>query len=227
MGTMKVYRSLEICGNAEALKTTLDGVRAAVSGTWRVVPVEQALSGPPLYGFVCERTQEHSAATLWLVKRSGRLALSNIVPNQGERRLSADEYNCIAAEFCGRFVHPVAQQTQVEVILSDTEVAIEKWVSAETAQLLRRFSDAANKSTGSSHPLDEERWFEFVAAAHRERADLDGGTLMQWLLDDEGWPEDVAAELAEEYEKLISFLNFCDKTAWPPVHTSASATPVG
>jgi hypothetical protein len=86
-------------------------------------------------------------------------------------------------------------------------------VSPETALLLHRFSAAANKSTGSSHPCDEERWLEFVTAAHREKAALDASTLEQWLREGEGWPEDIASELAVDYEKARSLLSYYEKVA--------------
>lgn len=155
---MKVYRELEIHGDVGTVKATLDGIKKAVGGTWMTIEDEGSLPGPPQHGFVCERTAEHPAATLWLVEKPGQLYVSNIVPSQGQPRLSEDEYNAIAFEFYERFVIPVADKTGVQVTLSDTNVTIEKWVSPGTAQLLRRFSIAANKSTGSSHPLDEERW---------------------------------------------------------------------
>jgi hypothetical protein len=83
-------------------------------------------------------------------------------------------------------------------------------VSKETAQLLHHFSVLANKSTGATHPSDERRWFEFIGAAHREDASLDDRTLERWLREEEDWPEDVASELAAEYEKARSLLKFYD-----------------
>src|SRR5207247_374556 len=100
---MKVYRELEIRGDAGALKATLDGIKKTVSGYWMVVEDQETLPGPPQHGFACERTSEHPAATLWLVEKPGQLYVSNIIPSQGEPHLSEDEYNAIAAEFYERF----------------------------------------------------------------------------------------------------------------------------
>ena len=81
--------------------------------------------------------------------------------------------------------------------------------SLEAERALRRFSSAANRSTGSSHPLDERRWMEFVIACAQAtpRQDrpplsptLNGGLLKRWLTEVDAWAADVASHLVELYE---------------------------
>lgn len=55
------------------------------------------------------------------------------------------------------------------------------------------------------------RWLEFVIAAHLEGANLHSSDLMQWLVDEEGWSEDAADELAIEYEQGRDLLRAYDK----------------
>src|SRR5436190_867887 len=43
------------------------------------------------------------------------------------------------------------------------------------------FSRSANRTTGSSHPMDRERWFAFLVAAHRSHVDLSVDVLAKWL----------------------------------------------
>lgn len=64
--------------------------------------------------------------------------------------------------------------------------------------LLQRFSGAANKSSGGTHPLDEARFLDFIAASHRDDVEISDGNLTDWLIED-GWPEDSAYDLASKY----------------------------
>ena len=86
-------------------------------------------------------------------------------------------------------------------------------VSPAVAEALRRFSVLANKSTGASHPLDRDRWFDFILLAHRENAQLDASVLARWLSESEGWFEDCARDLAGEYERSRSLLTRYEASA--------------
>ena len=87
---------------------------------------------------------------------------------------------------------------------------IEGSLSPRALKLLRSFSTLANKSTGSAHPLDEQRWFAFIIAVHKDGSPLDAGTLGRWLIEDEAWPEDSAHTLTIEYEVARSLLKAYD-----------------
>src|SRR3546814_11423754 len=77
----------------------------------------------------------------------------------------------------------------------------------ESAAALRRFSAAANKATGASHPLDQRRWFDFIISAHRSGKDIGTDRLARWLHEVEGWDEDSAHRLAGEYERCQELLD--------------------
>lgn len=63
---------------------------------------------------------------------------------------------------------------------------------------LQLFSNGANKSSGGTHPLDEERFLDFIAASHKADVAFSDRTLRDWLIED-GWPEDAAYDLADKY----------------------------
>ncbi|WP_315764268.1 hypothetical protein [Bradyrhizobium sp. SZCCHNR2009] len=67
--------------------------------------------------------------------------------------------------------------------------------SPEIAAALSRFSSAANKSTGSTHPADRKRWMHFLVLAHQSGRDLDAEFLARWLSEIEGWDEESAHDL--------------------------------
>lgn len=140
-------------------------------------------------------------ASLWLFPKDTNTAyVSNIVPSKS-RQLSFDEYNAILARFNDRVVIPVAKQLGLSPTLSRAgEVGLRDFVSDASARALERFSTAANKSTGSSHPLDNRRWNDFIVAIHNNGDDLSADVLRRWLIED-GWDPDSAMDLAIEYER--------------------------
>jgi hypothetical protein len=159
--------------------------------------------GAKFYCFACEEMPEIPAATLLLIHPARRatswLYASNIIP-RSVRELTIDQYNLILRDFHDRLVKPGAKVIGVPVELSPSDQSIEDWLSPESAKLLKAFSHGANKSTGSSHPMDRQRWCDFLIALHRAGEILDEGLLERWLVEEEKWPDDVALDLICEYE---------------------------
>ena len=86
----------------------------------------------------------------------------------------------------------------------------DSYLSPGTAKKLQTFSSAANKSTGSGHHYDQERWFDFLVDLHKDRPDFDGTILERWLMDN-GWSDDTASDLVIEYEFAQALLSFYDR----------------
>ncbi|WP_287103958.1 hypothetical protein [Brevundimonas sp.] len=95
--------------------------------------------------------------------------------------------------------------------MTASDQSLEDWISEPAAAALRRFSGAANKSTGASHPSDQARWFAFIVAMHRGRDRLDAHQLYRWLWEVEGWDEESSFSLAGEYERLLALLVYADQ----------------
>jgi hypothetical protein len=212
---MKVFREMKIKGSESVLMNVLAAIEKMLDRGWtRDYDRENKIDTivlTPMYCFSCTESPGREAAALWLAWRgSDTLYIANIIPQKLDR-LSFDQYNVIAEEFYARFVKPAAERLRLEHVITPAEKGIEDWVSANTALKLETFSRLANKQTGSSHPLDEERWFDFLVAAHAEATTLDSATLARWLAENEGWPEDVAYDLSIEYEFARSLLAFYDE----------------
>jgi hypothetical protein len=167
-----------------------------------------------LYCFRCNKKNKREAASLYLARAgdpsADLLYVSNIVPTD-LRELTYDQYNFILCEFHERFAKPVGDSMGIRVELSRAEQTLEDWLSPQLANLLKLFSHAANKSTGSSHPMDRERWFDFLIAIHRAREHLDTGLLERWLVEEEKWPDDVAFDLICEFEFSQGLLRRFDR----------------
>ena len=116
------------------------------------------------------------------------------------RRMERAEYNNILEDFVRRILGPAAQKQNITFTMTEAEAGLDRWMDESTAELLRRFSQLANMGTGAAHPNDRARWNAFVLAAHRTNCTLDGANLRRWLVEVEGWPPEIAEDLASEYE---------------------------
>lgn len=160
--------------------------------------------------FSRETSENYPAAGLTLWGTWDGYYVSNIVPAEISN-LTYAQYNAILADFVDRIAGPAAPRFGFTVTRTEPRQSIEDWSSPDAALKLRRFSGGANKSTGSSHPADERRWFDFIIAAHRARGKLDASRLARWLHEIEGWGEDSAHDLAGEFEKSLALLQFYDE----------------
>jgi hypothetical protein len=206
---VKVHQELRIGPLTEEQQTEfISSIEEHLSGGWHRDSNEEiklltSVPGNKFYCFTCAQKGNRQAAKLLLTHpaRIGTswLYASNIIP-QKIRELTIDQYNYILSEFHNRFAKPTADSIGIALELSSPEQTVENWLSPESAKLLRRFSSAANKSTGSGHPMDRQRWCDFLIGIHRAGENPDSGLLERWLTEEEKWPDDTAFELVCEYE---------------------------
>jgi hypothetical protein len=212
---MKVFQDLELRGNRESLTNLMEDIRSRLSDGWeRAEEVEHHYSGDigrETFCFSCTKIGDRESATLFLVQSEPDLFhVSNIIPrDKGE--LSIVQYNRILNDFYERFVRSAAEEIGVNGILSSDEMKLEDLISHEAAKKLRTFSSCANRSTGSSHPIDRERWYDFLVTVHREDNKLGYDILFRWLVEEEKWPEEIAHDLIIEYEFAGGLISFCDR----------------
>jgi len=209
---MKVFRDLFIYVNRDNTSKFIARLEEKLSDGWiRDADAEKRtvkLINDEFFYFTCTATDDRNAALLALMRWDEQtLYVSNIVP-QNPLRLSYSQYNFILEEFYERFVKPVVEEMDLKASLSPDEVNIENWISEESVKKLKNFSVAANKSTGSAHPSDLKRWFDFLITVHHEHNNLDVSQLSGWLIECEHWPEDIAHELVMEYEFAMGLLDF-------------------
>lgn len=150
---------------------------------------------------------DEAALVLWQEDDGYRVA--NIVPRRvGE--LGITKYNKILQDFIDRVASPAAKAGGFLVDAGSGWQTLEDWLDTGPAEALRRFCNLANKSTGASHPRDQERWYDFLIEAHRSAARLDTGQLVRWLVEVDGWGEETAHSLAIDYEFARGLLNRYD-----------------
>jgi hypothetical protein len=215
---MQDYKELEITGQPEKLVSFIDKLssiennmgwqrsRLLEENLGRINPADNAW-----YCFSCDETKNRSAADLWLTHRSTEhLYVCNIVP-KSNRRLSYESYNQIISSF-EEFAAAEGAEANVSVIVSGGMLDIAEYLSPASLNLLLKFSNLANKSTGSSHPLDQKRWFEFLKEAHRESSRLTSYELNRWLVEEQHWTPDGASSLVSEYEQGRALLQFFEES---------------
>jgi len=214
---MEVFRDLYVSVQSDRMAAVADLIERSPPAAWardraaegrmRSAPV---LTHRPAFCFTCAQDGQRPSATLILSQKEGAaFHVSNIIPIS-RHQLTHGEYNAILEDFYERVLRPYTGTAGVTANLTGSRVELEHWMSAETAEKLRRFSACANKGTGSAHPRDRDRWNEFVVAAHQDDSRMDASDLRRWLIEVEAWPPEVADQLALEYEYGRELLTFAD-----------------
>lgn len=210
---MHDFQDLSIRGTPDKLSNLILNLSECSESNWhRRQELEEKLvgvspKGNEWYCFSCDETLARRAANLWLSNRSeAELYVCNIVP-MSSKELDFNDYNIILNDF-EKFVGEHAEACGVEVALTGGVLDIKQHLSSASYSLLQKFSGLANKSTGSSHPLDQKRWFDFLVSAHDEHSRLTSHELYRWLVEEESWPSDIASRLAAEYEKGCALLDY-------------------
>lgn len=207
---MKVFRDLYVRLNGFKIEDLIELFTNNCGDHWRRaldrendagILGEKAFSFEHLLGDGLER-----AGLSFFQKEDDTWYVPNIIPLESGQ-LSHEQYNKLLNNFLENIVRPSITGLDVTAELSDDELFLNDVVGEEIASLLHKFSVLANKSTGSSHPCDRNRWFDFIIAVQRKHFSLDTDLLIHTLIE-EGWSEEWAHDLAIEYEFAIGLLDY-------------------
>lgn len=83
--------------------------------------------------------------------------------------------------------------------MADNSLIFKDHISSTSIKLLNDFSKMANKSNAALHPLDEERFFDFIINVVENGENLPLDIFLEWSKK-EGWSEDIAYELYNNFE---------------------------
>lgn len=162
--------------------------------------------------FSRKKTDGLEACLLSLVLDGRGFKVANIVPREA-RELGIDKYNRLLVDFAQRVVMRAAMQSPIHVVPSEPSLSLSDLVGKQAVRALEAFLSGANKATGSSHPSDRKRWFEFLVAVHREGMRPDGEAFERWLLEVENWPSDTAEQLVGELQFGLALLAYQDHSS--------------
>lgn len=225
---MKIFRELYFSGTPSDLKKFADEISNYVVGDWRFVTRETSGEYKShLFFDYIGRKVENARVSIYLGDRinSGVINVGNIIP-LNKNQLSIEEYNEVLMLFYNEVVMPFKNNNDYLNISQPTDDKFDPLtIMSETSlKKLKSFCSGANKSTGSSHPCDKERWLSFVLQTVDEDRVIDSDILFRFLKDEEfwgtkpddfigvmgnyAWDEESAYELSMEYETISEAMKY-------------------
>jgi hypothetical protein len=213
---LEVFQNLRLRGSSGQLSHFREALIERIAQPWSRSKADERYSlgvrGSSQGVLVLHRQPDADApgAKLFLWRNADHYEVSNIVP-LGAGELGRSGYNIVLRDFITRVAGPAADAAGITAELTGSMQTLDDWTTPQVASALRLFSRLANKSTGSSHPLDKERWFDFIVKAHASPDRLDTSELLRWLVEAENWGEDEASDLVIEYEFGLGLLDFVNK----------------
>ena len=210
--SIEVFQDLFLVFPDERRQEICGALRQHAKAPWRYAEEKARLldgnTGEYEKWMVFEREpgDDIAASGLALLAKPDGYEVANIVPLELDE-LGVSGYNDVLNDFVDRIARPALEECEFNVKITKRRQFITDWISQEAAEALHRFSVLANKSTGSSHPSDRRRWFQFIMTVHKDQRKLDTDLLIRWLVEVEDWNAERAHKLAIEYEFGLALLN--------------------
>lgn len=157
----------------------------------------------------CFKTKRSSLyeSTVWMMLRKDELYVTNITSEKNSN-LGITNYNFVLNRFFEDFLKYFIDET-FTVQMTGQEFKLEDHMPADVYRKLTLWADTCNKDGGTTHPIDYQRWMEFVVAAFENDIDVTAADLEHWLLEDKHWPigfNDTISKVAVMYEYGIDLL---------------------
>ncbi len=207
--SIEVFQDLFLKFSEERRQEVRQALRQHVEDPWRHAEEREQDISEDVMAFERRSRDDLPASGLSLWAGQDGYKVVNIVPLKvGE--ISINIYNDVLNDFVDRVVRQASEVSRFDITISERKQSITDWTSQEAADALHRFSVAANKSTGSGHPADRKRWFDFLFSARRAQRKPDSDLLERWLTEVEEWPPDAAEKLIYQYEFGMDFLDAYD-----------------
>lgn len=206
---MNTYRDLEIHPKAPP-SVFADVLEANLPAGWSRCKTTETESsrgaGVTYYCFTCENRPGLEFATIFFVQREdGAIYVANIIP-RAKSHLSYAEYNAILDDFVQSVVETLPNRDDHLVMSFSDKLDVKVLLGEDGFRLLERFSKFANQSTGSSHPMDREKWFDFIWHVHDNDIDFGPSVFQRYIIEEAKWPEDKGGKLVIEYEFALGLL---------------------
>lgn len=229
---MNIYKELSFVGDKASLDNFKQMASTFAHGDWKYA-LSYRMKDYITFDYVGNEVAS-AEVSIYYGKdtwRQGYIKVGNIVPLRKDQ-LSIDEYNAVLDLFYEDVIVPNQTYLKgIKIVGPESEVFYPlKYISQKALDKLERFCNSANKSTGSSHPSDEERWFDFICQTVDDNRIFDYDTLFRFLMDEEywgkrdegfvgvmghfAWDEEHAGELATEYDNYVRILQYYKDKKW-------------
>lgn len=230
---MHVFKELILIGHKPDLDTFKEKSPSFAQGDWEYTSNKRMLEDYIAFDYKGTEVDQAEVSfyygpDTW---REGQIEVGNIVPLQKDE-LCIDEYNAVLDLFYEDIIVPYLEKYPGLKIVGPTSEVFNplNCITQTALDKLRKFCNLANKSTGSTHPNDEERWFDFICQTVDDEKIFDYDTLYRFLMDEEfwgkkgndfigvmghfAWDEKHASELALEYDNYVRILQFYKDKKW-------------
>ena len=212
---MEAFKSLQIYGSDRTnLLMFLDILKSQNNNEWRFLEKETTDYAIHTFKEIREVAVFASPvilnkkATVWLILSGREVRITNIVPVQASS-LSYYEYNSIFDRFFDQKISPAAKIAKVDALSTAPEIHMEELVGNETYEKLTIWEITSNSDSGNGHPLDFERWADFLITAFTYKSNITPQLLKRWLLEDRGWSDiEVVEKLSDDFEYGMDLLNY-------------------
>ena len=226
---MEIYRELFFKGTSCQLKKFVTDIQKYATGDWHA-KIKEDYGAQWLEFEYTGKNAPETALTISLDDniQKGSIRVNNIFPLE-DGQITISEYNTVLIQFYNDVVKPYkATHSDVDISQPTDDVFDPTTIISEEAlDKLRLFCNTANKTTGSAHPLDQRRWFDFICQTVDDDRIFDAGTLATFLQDESfwgkrssllgaignsAWDKRQAEKLAIEYENACEILTYYKET---------------
>ncbi len=223
---MHIYKELGFVGDKPAFDAFKKNAPSFVRGDWKYSQSDR-MKDYIVFDYLGNKVDQ-AEVSIYYGKDTWRqryIKVGNIVPLR-KSQLSIEEYNAVLDLFYEEIIVPNKPQLSgIEIVEPESDVFDPlKYISAEALKKLKRFCNGANKTTGSSHPSDEVRWFDFICQTVDDDQTFDYDTIYRFLMDEDywgkkepgfigamgqnAWDEEHAVELATQYDNYVRLLKY-------------------
>ena len=229
---MRIYKELSFVGEKQVLDRFKQEAKLFARCDWKHSYSER-MKDYIVFDYLGDKA-EHAEISIYCGPdswRKGYIKVGNIVPLD-KNQLTIDEYNTLLDLFYTEVIVPNIEKIEgVKVVGPESDLFDPlKYISKDALNKLVLFCNGANKTTGASHPCDEQRWFDFICQTVDDDRVFDYDTLFRFLVDEEywgkksqgfigavghfAWDEEHAEKLATEYDNYVRLLKFYKTKKW-------------
>lgn len=145
----------------------------------------------------CFKTERKSLfeSKVWLYIGDSGLVVANIT-SETNRNLGISNYNLVLNTFFNEIVQPFVGGFQC--VLTGEDVSFEEILPAEVYRKLNLWQLSCDKSAPITHPLDNEKWMDFIVSYYEQsEGAITASDFQQWLSEDCQWPQGFYESIQE------------------------------
>lgn len=208
------FHDLAIKGTTECLKECVEAMKEIHNKIWK--NDEEVYSGLHYLTFeYIGKELPHSKIYISITEEcytQGKLLVNNIIP-QEKTELLVDEYNGILECFYDMLKNEIDNLCGCDIIILKNDNFNPLDIMSQTAwNKLYKFSRLANKNNGLSHPMDRDRWNDFICQTLVDNTEILDEDLLNIMCDCDdvalNWEHSRGKELVQDFARIWEVFNY-------------------